>query len=259
MRAPRVRLVCAFVAAFLALVLAVAVADLPSAPPGQKAAAEAGLQVFPAANDFKGRALVDLGALDDDWPAIAQTLAGLVPADLNPAALRTVGITDPLIAGLRAMPAVAIVGSCRQFSDAESIVLTEYLRAGGRALILVRASDPNVMRIVSVNGLMLGLDVTAILGRGPGAVEVTDHPAVAGLKNLGTAPAGVRLMAPQAEKLASAGGVTIAVAATEGQGRYAVVDASALSVADPKDAKAVAARDAYAKLVQSCLAWVTAK
>ena len=237
----------------LALILAQAVGAAPASPVAPDAAA----QVFAAADDFKARTLVDIGASDDGWPVIVRQLADVLPAQAKAAALEARGRPDPLVAALKTGPAVAIIGSCREFSDAESIALAEYVFCGGKALILARATDPTVLRLIAVNNLLFGLDVLAIDGRAAGAVQVAKHPAVAGVSGLSPVPAGVRLVSGKATSVASVGGAALALAGETGIGRFVVLDATPML--DGKDPKANAARDAFMTLVRRLLGWLAQK
>ena len=233
----------------------------PTGPTGSKpiapVALEAAAQVFAAADDFKARTLVDLGANDDGWLIIAQQLATALPPEAAAAALKTLGLPDPLVAALKTGPALAIIGSCREFSDAESIALAEYVGSGGRALVLARATDPTVPRLIALNNLLFGFDVLAVLGRPAGAVALAKHPAVEGVTGLSPVTAGVRFASGKATPVASVGGAALALAGEAGTGRFVVLDATPMI--GGKDPKANAARDAFMSLVRCALTWLTQK
>lgn len=228
--------------------------------PAAPVAVEAGVQVFGTADDFSGKALVDLGAADDGWPVIAQTLApALQLPEASPLGLKTTGVKEPLLAPLRTGPALVVLGSCREFTDGEAVALTQYVNAGGRLLMLAHASDATVLRLVPLNNVLLGFGIVAGMGRDHGPAAFSQSPAAQGVANPGEVPSGVKLSSSDVDALATVKNVPFAMAGQLRSGRFVVADCGGLLVTPPKGKTANPARDAYVEFLRGLIAWVTAK
>jgi len=143
--------------------------------------------------DFAGAILVDSRATDDHWAEIGARLVGELKL-LGPAvkALAVEQEPDPLARALESGPALVVLGSWREFSEAEMMALEHYLWAGGRIFVAAGVGTRRQIRLVYLNTFLEPLGCIVTLRRPRGTLEV--NPDIAAIAPQLTVPPGVQVL-----------------------------------------------------------------
>lgn len=230
----------------------------PPSTPGQPGTQLPPLQLPPSRfEEFKARAIVDLGATEPDWVTIRKVLLEeLEAAGLPAEVLRApTGKTPSLLPSLEARPGLLVLTPYRAFSEEEVAAVGMHVRAGASVLALGWANAITVQRLINLNGLLAELGVAISYGRPAGVALVKSHPATRNLRQLGAAPAGVSCWAFGDFPLATVGGRPVATALQVGQGRVIAMDAGMLV----PPARPPAGEDpavSYRRLLAGALRWL---
>lgn len=140
---------------------------------------------------------------------------------------------EPLIRALDDDPALVVIGSCREFTDAEELAVATYVEAGGAVLFLPRGTEKTNLRIVEINGILAKFGMTALLGRPAGPASKDMSRILADVSLPDRLPAGVMVTGYLGLDLVTVGGSSALRVLHSGDGRVAVVDPLPLVTSKP--------------------------
>jgi hypothetical protein len=174
---------------------------------------------------FAGKVLVDVWAGDDNWNKVAEGLDKLLAsAGLTGRYLEDKALSSPLVAALESGPRLAVIGSTRRFTSAESVAVAQYAAQGGRVLFVAYASGSYSVRLVDANQLMGQFGFIASQGRGEGTVLVRIGGVADGLSGFPNLGGGVGLWTVGADPVAAVERVPVAVVVGDEGLRVGAVD-----------------------------------
>ena len=215
-----------------------------------------------AAGDFGGAALVDILAADDNWDLIADALEeGLRPAGLPVRHLASESAAAPLAQALESGPALVAIGGTRRLDSAEIVAVANFVRLGGRVMIVAHAATDYVVRLIDINALLREFNVAVAMGRSSGPTVLEDHPITDGLATPPAMASGLAIWSPTADPLARVGRRPYMAAVEAGDGRVVVLDAKLLLAgtrAFPMEG-VTPATSPFAPLFQAALVWLLEK
>ena len=182
------------------------------------------------ATDFAGITLYDCRAADDSWPQINDLVQGLLRDEgFEMKALDVQSGASSLVAALQSQPKLAVLGTWRQLSEAETIAIYYYVLGGGRLLALAHATTATQVRLTYLNSALTAFGVVVSLGRPAGATSI--YPA-SPLKDVlhgpDKLPAGVHVDGDGALKALLVDRYAALATARRGAGRLVVLDARPL-------------------------------
>lgn len=196
-------------------------------------------------SDFGDAALVDILAADDNWDAIADRLEELLgPTGLPVRHLAGEHDVAPLARALESGPALAVIGSTRRLEDAEIVAVANYVRLGGRVMVVAHAGGGYPVRLIDINALLREFNVAVAMGRSSGSTMLEDHPIAEGLAEPPAMPAGLAIWSTTADPVASVGRRPYMATVEVGEGRVVALDGRMLLA------------DAHAPLFEAALGWL---
>ena len=180
--------------------------------------------------DFAGITLYDCRAADDSWPQINDLVQGLLRDEgFEMKALDIQLGASSLVAALQSQPKLAVLGTWRQLSEAETIAIYYYVLGGGRLLALANATTATQVRLTYLNSALTAFGVVVSLGRPAGATSI--YPA-SPLKDVlhgpDKLPAGIQVDGDGAMKALLVDRYAALATARRGAGRLLVLDARPL-------------------------------
>jgi hypothetical protein len=175
------------------------------------------------------RALLDMGATEDNWPDLeVQVVEALEDADLRLVKLRG---EEPLLTSesLEDIGLLA-VGSCRDFQPSEAIAVSRFYATGGRLLLVVHTGPelPTRLRTIYFNEILQDLELAVALARPQGEAEFSSHPITRGVGGRVPAPGGVQIWTYLADTLVEIAGRRAAVAQQSEASRAVLIDGGLL-------------------------------
>jgi len=195
------------------------------------------------ATDFAGAVLVDSRATKDFWPKIGpHLLTELKHLGLPLKALAIGDDPAPLVRALESNPPLVVLGSWREFREAEMVALEHYLWGGGRILAAGAATRHFQIRLVYLNMFLGPLGCTITLGRPRGEVETA--PELGNMAGVPPVPFGAQVRG-EVTVLAEADGYIVAGALPYGRGTIVAMDISPLRQVPE-----------YLQVVGACLRWL---
>lgn len=212
-------------------------------------------------------AYIDITAADEDWPVLAAAARVLAEsaglhADMAPkprpaAALKPgekpkpVDPRDlPLVRVLHDNPALVILGSCREYDEAEALALSTYVVSGGAVLALPRGTERSNPRMVWLNAVLEKFGAAATLGRPGGTVRLDSSVINLGVDAIGAIPPGALMVGYRGSDIAYVGAFSAARVASVGAGRVAFLDPLPWVQPDPKADPAKAWRSLTAGVIR---------
>ncbi len=179
--------------------------------------------------DFAGAVLYDCQAADDSWPEINDLVQGLLQAQgVEMKALQVQPGASSLVVALRSEPLLAVLGTWRKLSEAETVAVYYYLLGGGRILALGNASTATQVRLTYLNEALNPLGVMFTLGRPGGTTAMPASPLREVLKGPANLPPGIRVTGDNAVAALTVGPSAALTTARRGRGRLVALDARPL-------------------------------
>jgi|GEM_PF-4774896 len=224
---------------------------------------------------FSAVAMLDIAAADEGWPAIREAVVKLVSAlGLKPQQVPQPGKPPsqaqaaaeksereppneelarlPLLRALQDDPALVVVGSCRDFADAEEVALAAYVESGGAALLLPRGTDKTNRRLVELNGVLAKFGMGALLGRPGGLPTLGASRILADVPAPKELPPGAIIIGHRGLDLVRVGDKSALRVLQSEAGRVAVADPVPLAVSKPEKA----ASEWWQSVLQAILRWL---
>lgn len=213
----------------------------------------------PAAADLTQKAVVDLPETEL-WQGVVGVLGrqlGAVGLPVEP--LRYEKNTHTLAEVLLGRPALVVLGSYRDFDEAETAALADYVSFGGSLLALGfddGAKSP-AKRVSALNRALGEFGISFTLGRPAGQGVLRRHPITEGMRQPGRVAAGGAVWAFAAWPLATVGEEVVASAHEFREGRIVVLDASTLLPPGPKEQPN--SSEWFQGLLVNAVRWLTGK
>lgn len=210
--------------------------------------------------DLAAKVVADLPT-DEPWKEIVAAVQQGVEAlglPLEPVAYKK-GTRD-LRQAVADRPALLIISSYRDFDDAESAAVAEYVAGGGSLLALGYGRADSIQTLTAFNRLLGEFGVSITFGRPAGKAALCTHPAAQGLAPLAKAPAGCGIWAFGDWPLATVDDECLATAHEVDRGRLIVMDAATLMRPMDKGKPAVEDTSAgFRRLLEAEMRWLTGK
>ncbi len=199
-------------------------AHVPALPPA--AATSLPLET----TDFAGITLYDCRATDDSWPQINALVQGLLKDEgFEVKALDVKPGASSLVAALQSEPKLAVLGTWRELSEAETVAVYYYVLGGGRLLALAHATTATQVRLTYLNTALNAFSVFVSLGRPGGATAVyPGSPLKGALHGPEKLPAGIQVGGDGGMKALMVDRSAAMSTAKRGNGRFLVLDAHPL-------------------------------
>lgn len=179
--------------------------------------------------DFAGAVLYDCQAADDSWPQINDLVQGLLKAQgVEVKALQVKPGASSLVVALRSEPLLAVLGSWRELSEAETVAVYYYVLGGGSVLALGNASTATQVRLTYLNEALNPLGMILTLGRPGGATAIPASPLREVLRGPANLPPGIRVAGDKAVAALTVGTSAALAIARRGRGRLLALDARPL-------------------------------
>ncbi len=180
-------------------------------------------------------ALWDLEAEDDHWPEIGAIVrkvindAGLAQRQIR---YRPDREPEPLVSRMPTAQSLLIIGSHREFTDAEARAVGDHVRTGGALLAIANISGSHQRRLPAFNRILAEFGLAARMTRPGGDAQVADA-VLTRLVRLQRLPAGLSIWGFNDWELVKVGDETVASAQVSQSGRVFVLDGGML-VADER-------------------------
>ncbi len=227
-----------------------------TSPTGPRVSAPAEMRTIPQLPvQLSSTALWDLDAEDDRWPEIGAIVREVVEGAglaLRQIRYRPEREPEPLVSRMPTARSLLVVGSYREFSDAEAQAVGNHVRTGGALLAIANVSVRYQRRMPPFNRILAEFGLAARMTRPGGAAEVADQP-LTKLVRLQRLPAGLSIWGFDDWELINVGNEAVASAQLSQNGRILVLDGGMLVAADRRVA------GEFKQLLGNAVLWLIGK
>lgn len=226
--------------------------DPPTAGPSEPARTPEP-PLMASAPSLASTALWDMGGEDDRWPQVAEVVrqavegAGLGVREIR---VREDREPEPLVTRMPAASSLLVIGSHRDFSQAEAQAVGAHVRSGGALLAVANAAPAYQLRMVSLNNILAEFGLAVRLTRPGGRAIVADLP-LTRLVSLQQLPPGISVWGFNDWQLVRVGNEAAASAQLHHNGRVVVLDGTMLIATDNRVATE------FRQLLTNAVQWLT--